>query len=162
MISNNVYEKIRKHLAEMNDIEIITLGLLDHHEEDHFPGYIVSLIAERLTGLYFAIQKHRNIHSQSLLSFRDSLAHMIYLESGQLIDPAKISVNLTLAILAERLTSISLNDSPLIAEWHSKNHLTLDSLPDKTKPLAELLWHDLPSEIFQDLAAPQLPASGVA
>lgn len=162
MISNNVYEKTRKHLAKMNDIEVITLGLLDHNDEACFPGYIVSLIAERLTCLYLTIQKHRNIHSQSLLSFRDSLAHMIYLESGQLIEPSKISVNLALVILAGRLTSISLNDSPLIAEWRSKNHLTLDSLPDKTKPLAELHWHDLPSELFEDLAVPQLPASGVA
>lgn len=159
MISNDVYQKIRKHLAEMNDIQIITLGLLDHHEEERFPGYIVSLIAERLTCLYFAIQTHRKTHSQSLLSFRDSLIHMLYLESGQLIEPSKISVNLALVILAGRLTNTAVEDLFLFAEWRSKNHLTLSALPDKTKLLAQLHWHDLPSELFQDLAAPQSPAS---
>lgn len=151
MTSNDVYDVICKHLAKMNDIRDIVVSGDDHDQSDRAPGYITALISKRITCLYFAIHAHRGTHSRSLLSFRDSLIHMLYLETGQLMEPSKISVNLTLALLADRLSTTSVADQPLIDQWMSKNPSMLSVLPDKTKCLAELHWHDLPSELFQDL-----------
>ncbi|HFE7543723.1 TPA: hypothetical protein ACGADT_005105 [Salmonella enterica subsp. enterica serovar Newport] len=155
MTSNDVYEKIRKHLAEMNDIKDIVVSNDDHDRSDRAPGYIVALISERIACLHVAIHAHRKTHSQSLLSFRESLIHMLYLETGKLMEPSEISVNLTLVLLADRLSTISDSDRSLIAQWMSENPSKLSVLPDKTKCLAELHWHDLPSELFQDLVMPQ-------
>ncbi|EBX1770098.1 hypothetical protein DQ937_23845 [Salmonella enterica subsp. enterica serovar Poona] len=155
MTLESVYDKIRKHLAEIHGIKINPLDNPDYYEDARAPEYIVSIIAERLASLYSAIQTCRIIHSQSLLSFRGSLIHMLYQATGQLIEPSEISVNLTLALLADRLSTTSVADQPLIEQWMSKNWSKLSVLPDKTKYLAELHWHDLPNELFQDLVKPQ-------
>lgn len=59
MTSSDVYEKICKHLAKMNDIRDIVVSGDDHDQYDRAPGYITALISKRITCLYFAIHAHR-------------------------------------------------------------------------------------------------------
>ncbi|EBC7336687.1 hypothetical protein HZ500_000827 [Salmonella enterica] len=156
MTLDTVYNDIRESLGKLCGIEIRPLPDIDSvnkgvAKKDIDEQYIIASIAEELTHFYSTIherQKQRVLP----LSFKDSLSIAIYEKTQQLTDPSQMSVALVLALISSHSDAITLGDQSLIAQWRSESSPSLLAMSGKTKSLSEVHWHDLPSELFGDLA----------
>lgn len=153
MCFENTYHRIRDHLAIRYGVELKGL----RNPTTSAMEYLLSIRAENLTRLYSVLQEYRKEQSLYIPTYRDLLTHMLFKETHQIIDISQISVTLALMLLGDRLSTISVPDSPLIAEWCSKNPDKLSPASCKMSGLSELQWHDLPNVVFHDLPNMELP-----
>lgn len=145
---DTVYNDTQAHLSSRYGVKLMGLGGKTTTDAE----YLISIRAENLTRLYLTLEEYRDEHLQLFPSNRDLLTHMIYEKTRQIPDLSQISVTLALMLLGDRLSTISVPDSPSIAQWCSENPERLFPVLYKTQGLPELHWHDLPSDKFHDLS----------